>query len=349
MHNHVWEYTADDAVLTATCHDCIVKDSTDYNVIFTLSAPAAPVYNGTAHTASVTVSPENVLDAPTISYSENGNINAGEVIASITMNGKTASTTYKIIPQTVTPIIAGTISKTYDGNTDVPYPGLAIDLVGVIKGDDVSATANFAYDNSTAGTTQINASDITLSGEDQSNYVLSDTSISANAGKIDMATPAYTVPTNLTASFFDTLADITLPDGFAWQDDLATEIGNEDTYTFKASYTPDDTTNYVVVKDIEITITNGIAISAENFPDAVFRAYIDDNFDTTNDDFLSASELLAVIEINLKENGITTVSDLTGIEYFKGLTALDCSENKLTSLDVSKNAALIALYCSGNT
>ena len=40
------------------------------------------------------------------------------------------------------------------------------------------------------------------------------------------------------------------------------------------------------------------------------------------------------------------LSDLGGIEYFTGLTYLNCGSNKLTTLDVTKNTALTTLYCN---
>ena len=42
------------------------------------------------------------------------------------------------------------------------------------------------------------------------------------------------------------------------------------------------------------------------------------------------------------------LSDLGGIEYFTGLTYLNCGSNKLTTLDVSKNTALTELRCYNN-
>ena len=42
------------------------------------------------------------------------------------------------------------------------------------------------------------------------------------------------------------------------------------------------------------------------------------------------------------------IADLTGIEYFTGLTSLNCGGNQLTSLDVSKYTALTSLNCGGN-
>ena len=42
------------------------------------------------------------------------------------------------------------------------------------------------------------------------------------------------------------------------------------------------------------------------------------------------------------------ISDITGLGYFTGLTDLDCSQNRLTELDISKNTALTWLDCSDN-
>jgi gliding motility-associated-like protein len=54
-------------------------------------------------------------------------------------------------------------------------------------------------------------------------------------------------------------------------------------------------------------------------------------------------------------NGITNldianknINDLTGIEDFVALTSLECSDNQLTNLNVSKNTNLTELYCSNN-
>ncbi|OXB23877.1 hypothetical protein B0A80_08670 [Flavobacterium tructae] len=44
----------------------------------------------------------------------------------------------------------------------------------------------------------------------------------------------------------------------------------------------------------------------------------------------------------------SSIADLTGIQSFVGLNALDCSGNQLTALDVSKNIVLGSLNCSSN-
>jgi|GEM_PF-1648168 len=89
----------------------------------------------------------------------------------------------------------------------------------------------------------------------------------------------------------------------------------------------------------------GIAIDEVNFPDAVFREYVDAEFDTTDDGMLTAEEIAEETIIIVSELGIT---DLTGIAHFTNLMVLDCSCNQLTSLDVSNNTALESLNCANN-
>ncbi len=80
-------------------------------------------------------------------------------------------------PKTLTPSVSGTASKVYDGTTDVS--GLSITLEGVRPGDTVTATADFSYESAEIGTDiPIQVTDITLEGEDASNYILSTTMLS---------------------------------------------------------------------------------------------------------------------------------------------------------------------------
>ena len=55
--------------------------------------------------------------------------------------------------------------------------------------------------------------------------------------------------------------------------------------------------------------------------------------------------MAAVTELLLDGKKLT---DLSGIEYFTGLTALNCSRNNLTSLDLSGSLALTTLWCHMN-
>lgn len=94
-----------------------------------------------------------------------------------------------------------------------------------------------------------------------------------------------------------------------------------------------------------------VEINDTNFPDPVFLQYVKDNIDTADttsgqkDDKLSKAERDAVTKIDIDKKNCT---DLTGIAYFANLTKLYCSDNQLTTLDVSKNAKLRILQCSNN-
>lgn len=70
------------------------------------------------------------------------------------------------------------------------------------------------------------------------------------------AIPTYTKPTGLTAIYGQTLADVTLPDGWSWMNS-SESVGNASTAAkkFKAKFTPADTTNYNTVEDIELEVT----------------------------------------------------------------------------------------------
>ena len=88
-----------------------------------------------------------------------------------------------------------------------------------------------------------------------------------------------------------------------------------------------------------------IAIDVANFPDSIFRTYVSDNFDTDKDGALSESEIKAAKTVELNGKGITT---LKGIENLTYVQYLDCSNNKLTSLDVSKLTRMSNFVCDNN-
>lgn len=103
------------------------------------------------------------------------------------------------------------------------------------------------------------------------------------------------------------------------------------------------------------TVCGAIQIDETTFPDANFRNFVLETFDTDNDNVLSASEIAAVTEIDCSNKSI---SSLEGIRYFTALKKLNCSGNdvrkidvtflNLTSLNVSKCTSLINLYCNNN-
>lgn len=69
---------------------------------------------------------------------------------------------------------------------------------------------------------------------------------------INQATPSFTVPTGLTGIKGQTLNDITLPGRFIWNN--TSTVLTAGTHTYKATYTPEDTTNYKTITDIDIEV-----------------------------------------------------------------------------------------------
>ena len=92
--------------------------------------------------------------------------------------------TVTLAPKTVEPTLAvtGATTKPYDGTTDLPEGAVStVGLNGLVGGDNVLATASFAFASADAHTTQVNATDITLSGSDAGFYVLSEDAASVDA------------------------------------------------------------------------------------------------------------------------------------------------------------------------
>ena len=95
---------------------------------------------------------------------------------------------------------------------------------------------------------------ITVSLKDKDNYEWKDgttTDLVLN-WSITQATPNYTVPTGLTSVKGKILADVVLPTGFTWN--APATVLTVGTNTYKATYTPVDTTNYKTITDIDIEV-----------------------------------------------------------------------------------------------
>ena len=91
--------------------------------------------------------------------------------------------------------------------------------------------------------------------------------------------------------------------------------------------------------------TGSIPINSTHFPDDHFIAYVELRCDKDGDGTLSQAELDGVTELYV---AYANIKDLTGIELFPYLEKLDCKNNNLTRLDVSKNTKLTKLYCEFN-
>ncbi|MBW1656760.1 leucine-rich repeat domain-containing protein [Flavobacterium quisquiliarum] len=85
-------------------------------------------------------------------------------------------------------------------------------------------------------------------------------------------------------------------------------------------------------------------------PDVNFKAYLktivplaftpDGKFISNHPSVTSYNEIMSIRKKN--------ITSLSGIEHFVSLTKLDCLDNHIAVLDISKNKALTNLYCSYN-
>ncbi|MBO5664758.1 MAG: hypothetical protein J6S03_00995, partial [Bacteroidaceae bacterium] len=95
-----------------------------------------------------------------------------------------------------------------------------------------------------------------LYNPDSNNYNTVEADVTVEVAKAD---PEYTVPTGLTATYGNTLADVELPAGWTWKDAETTSVGNVGTRTFKAVFTPADTVNYNTVEaDVTIEVAKAL-------------------------------------------------------------------------------------------
>ena len=185
----------------------------------------------------------------------------------------TGSTTYS---SKFAPVDAGTYTITYKVKDSNPnYVGSVTYAFTIKKAQlnkPTASTTSFVYDGTSKGYSSFHDSDVfeftgtnsatnvgnyslTISLKDKNNYEWKDDGTTTDVvinWSITQATPDYTVPTGLTGVKGDFLSSIELPYGFTWNN--ASELLTAGTHTYKATYTPEDTTNYKVIDNIDITV-----------------------------------------------------------------------------------------------
>ena len=185
----------------------------------------------------------------------------------------TGSTTYN---SATAPTNAGTYTVTYKvPDTNANYTGTfsvaftikkaQLDKVTLIEntfeytGDEIVSDGSNFYSTKMNMSGDIKATNvgnysITVSLKDKDNYEWKDgttTDLVLN-WSITQATPDYTVPTGLTSVKGKVLADVVLPTGFTWN--APATVLTAGTNTYKATFTPVDTTNYKTITDIDIEV-----------------------------------------------------------------------------------------------
>lgn len=223
-------------------------------------------------TADLTLTAKWTLDAPTVTLTaSDDNVTYGEKIT------LTAAATH-----------AASVTYAYEWYKD----GDKLD------GNADSTLTLTKVDDSGSYTVKVTASD-----GSQSKTVES----SAVSVTITKATPDYTVPSGLTATYGDRLSSIELPNDWAWDDDSAL-VGNAGERSHSATFTPTDTANYnsveqnITVQVDKATLTPSVA-SVQN------KVY-DGDMDTEGTITLTD----AVLNENPTASGVFTFEDANADE-----------------------------------
>ncbi len=123
---------------------------------------------------------------------------------------------------------------------------------------------------------------------------------------VEKAIPSYTVPSNLTAFYGDTLADVVLPNRWAFTAAATTSVGAIGDNTFTVIFTPDDTTNYQTVEK-SVTITVGKAIPSYTVPSNLTAVYGDTLGDVALDAGWTFADVLTTSVGNAGYNTFTVI------------------------------------------
>ncbi|MGN1414953.1 MAG: leucine-rich repeat protein [Anaerovoracaceae bacterium] len=159
-----------------------------------------------------------------------------------------------------------TMTKVYDKTTNAGTLNGNLGLTGVEAGDIVTVSGNGTYASADAAKgIQVTFSDLTLSGEDAGNYVLSEASKAFYIGEITKATPnigsvSYTGPAvYLSTTVASVNANLTRANAEV-EGTLALNTSSfteEGTKAYAYTFVPNDTTNYNnVTGTVEITVNH---------------------------------------------------------------------------------------------
>ena len=233
--NYIGTKTGNFTIAPAQLNNATVKVNGTYTYTGQAQTPAAG-------DVVVTLGGKTVpSDQYTISASNN--INAGQATVTVTAKADgnytgSASGKFTIalasLNDAMVEVSGGPF--TYDGTSKDPIVTVTLDS----KTLSASTDYTLSYSNSNGGDGNLtNAGTITVTATGKGNY----TGTATGTFTINKAQPTYTTPTGLTATYGDTLKDVPLTDGWAWND-LNTSVGNVGENTFPATYNKDSSGNY---------------------------------------------------------------------------------------------------------
>ena len=196
--------------------------------------------------------------------------------ATATVNGQTATVTknqdgtlsisYTFEKTALTPVTITATDKEAAWSAD----GIAVPVNGMFTITEGAGAATYSVTNGTGkGTydaqtgkltvTKCGTFTVKVSTAVTETYAAgAETSATLTVNKIDP-----TAPTGLTATYGQTLANVTLPDGWTWADSTQS-VGNvvDPAATFKANYAGDDNHNAASNVDVAVTVSKADAVAA---------------------------------------------------------------------------------------
>ena len=175
----------------------------------------------------------------------------------------TAEANFDIQPKSISGMTV-TLDK-----TSLEYNGSAQTVNVTVKDGGTTLVEGTGYTvTGTTSSTNVGSYTVTVTGK--GNY----TGSVDRTWKITQGTPTYTVPTGLTATFGQTLANVNIAatTGWSWMDSTQ-PVGDASTTpkTFKAKFTPADTTNYKTVENIDVSVTVNKKAKIETLPDITYN------------------------------------------------------------------------------
>jgi len=330
-HTHDFTYTVDGATVTAVCNgsgDCDVTEG----LTITILAPENLTYDGTVKTATLSTGYDATLfpGVYEIVYYKDGRAISAK-------NVKDAGTyTAKVTVGDVTAVLNFTIEKA-DPKYTVPT-GITAEYGDTLA--DVTLPKGWKWKNpdTNVGKVGVHSFVATFTPVLKANYnTVTNISIPVT---VEKATPTYTVPTGLTAKYGDTLADVTLPSGWAWADSTQS-VGNAGTNTFKATYTPADAVNYNVVENVDVNVAVGkktVTVTADNQTKVYGSA--DPEFTYTVDGLIGGDALTGELAREAGEN-VGTYAVVVGT-----LSAGDNYEISLTGATLTVSAKRVKIVAN---
>lgn len=251
--------------------------------------------DGTAQTSYVTYLYATSEDGTYVTADELPRSSAGEIVVgtywlkavySAPLEEGDTIVSFEVTPKTLTvEVWTSGVSKEYDGTTDIEGLSPSIYLDGEIDGDDVSASANYAYTDANAGDSKtISATGITLTGDDKDNYVLDATSKTGTGAQITKKIIVIEPPTASDIYKGETLEASTLTAADAQSSTQETTISLFTLFSSNSVQESENTVSYELIdgellEGVWYWVDSSIAPDETDMQQAVFVPTNSDNYE----------------------------------------------------------------------